>query len=402
MQDSDDLTSRMEEPSQQKTHRGAMHPLMLSFFNPLLERSYQDAIVPRLKVQSRWAIIIGVFIYIVSGGIDPWVIPENDRLFLWLVRGMVAWVGLWAIFLTYRPSFQKSHPTILSLTAFAAGAFFLIAMSHVPSSSEQIYYVGIILITFWTYNSIGLRFYHAIRINIFFILSYFLLLKLHFRYPTHIIFYHLFFILAANIIGGITGYIMERQRRKLFIREYELDEERNHQLIRSLHDRLTGLPNRELLDDRIEQAIIHSRQNGFDAAGLYIDIDGFKAVNDTWGHEVGDWTLLRTSERILSILQLDDTLSRLGGDEFFILIQKVSSEDEVILLAKEILRVLEAPFSHPEIPKPLSISASIGICLFPFHECSTKTIIHAADQAMYQVKKNGKNAYQVAIRAAIS
>jgi diguanylate cyclase (GGDEF)-like protein len=208
--------------------------------------------------------------------------------------------------------------------------------------------------------------------------------------------------LAANIIGGITGYIMERQRRKLFIREYELDEERNHQLLRSLHDRLTGLPNRELLDDRIEQAIIHSRQSGFDAAGLYIDIDGFKMINDTWGHEVGDWILLRTSERIHAILQVEDTLSRLGGDEFFILLQKVSSEEEPILLAKKLLRVLEAPFSHPEIPETLSISASIGICLFPFHECSTKTIIHAADQAMYQVKKSGKNDYQVAIRADAS
>jgi len=402
MQDNDDLNPTIEEKSRQQTHRGELHPLTLSFLNPLLEKSYQNAIVPRLKIQSRWAILIGVFIYVVSGGIDPWVIPADDRSFLWLVRGMVILVGALAIFLTYRPTFQKSHAPILSLTAFAAGAFFLIAMSHIPSSSEQIYYVGIILITFWTYNSIGLRFYHAVRLNAFFILSYFLLLTVHFRYPPHIIFYHLFFILAANIIGGITGYIMERQRRKLFIREYELDEERNHQLRRSLHDRLTGLPNRELLDDRIEQAIIHSRQIGFDAAGLYIDIDGFKTINDTWGHETGDWILLRTSERIRSILQVEDTLSRLGGDEFFILLQKVASEEEPILLAKKLLRVLEAPFSHPEIPESLSISASIGICLFPFHECSTKTIIHAADQAMYQVKKSGKNDYQVAIRAAAS
>ena len=401
MPDKGNLTPEMEEKSRTQTPRGEMHPITLSFLNPLLEDSYQDAIVPRLKVQSRWAIIIGVFIYVVSGGMDPWLIPENAESFLWLIRGMIIWVGAWAIFLTHRPAFQKSHPLILSMTAFAAGVFFLIAMSHIPASAEQVYYVGIILITFWIYNSIGLRFYHAVRLNVFFILSYFLLLKEHFRYPAHIIFNHLFFILAANVIGGITGYIMERQRRKLFIREYELDEERNHQLLRSLHDRLTGLPNRELLDDRIEQSILHAKQGGFDAAGLYIDIDGFKRINDTWGHEAGDWILRRTSERILSILQAENTLSRIGGDEFFVLLQKVSSEDDAISVAKELIRLLAIPFSHPEIPEPLSISASIGICLFPFHQCSTKTIIHAADQAMYHVKKNGKNAYQVSARAAV-
>jgi diguanylate cyclase (GGDEF)-like protein len=402
MPDEGNLLQKMEKKDALQSSRGEMHPFTLSFLNPLLETSYQEAIVPRLKVQSRWAIIIGVFIYIVSGGIDPWLIPKNDQGFLWLIRGMVLLVGAWAILMTYRSSFSKTHPLTLSITAFAAGFFFLLAMSHIPASPEQVYYVGIILITFWIYNSIGLRFYHSVRLNLLFFLSYFFLLDQHFHYPPHTIFNHLFFIVSANIIGGITGYIMERQRRKLFIREYELDEERNHQLLRSLHDRLTGLPNRELLDDRIGQAIIHAQRGKFDAAGLYIDIDGFKTINDTWGHEVGDWILVRTSERILSVLHPENTLSRIGGDEFFLLLEKVASEHEAVSVAKGLIRVLALPFSHPEIPEPLSISASIGICLFPFHQCSTKTIIHTADQAMYHVKKNGKNAYRIAPRAEIS
>jgi diguanylate cyclase (GGDEF)-like protein len=392
------LFQKVEEKAPHQRPSGEIHPFTLSFLNPLLEDSYQKAIVSRLKVQSRWAIIIGVFIYIVSAGMDPWLMARAQQEFLWLVRGMVLLVGAWAIAMTYRPSFDTKHPSILFITSFAAALLMIIALADIPEPSEQVYYVGIILITFWIYNSIGLRFYHAARLNLLFLISYFFLLKEHFHDPAHTIFSHLFFIASANIIGGITGYIMESQRRKLFIREIELDEERNHQLLRSLHDRLTGLPNRELLDDRISQAIIHAQQGNYSAAGLYIDIDGFKKINDTWGHEIGDWILVKTTERILSVLHPEDTLSRVGGDEFFLLLEKVSSENEAAAVAKKLIRSLAPPFSHPEVPESLSLSASIGICLFPFHQCSTRTIIHAADQAMYQVKKSGKNAYQISSR----
>ncbi len=385
-----------EEPVSSFSRRGEMDPLTLSFKNPLFEDGYQQSLIPRLKIQSRWAVMIGVLIYLASGVMDPLLMSTHDSLLIWGIRAGVVLVGSWAIWMTKRPSFDRLHPLILTLTSFAAAFFLLLALSIIPPHAEEAYSAGIILITFWIDNSVGLRFYHAVRLNILFALSYLFLMETSFHYPQNVVLSREFFIFSSNIIGGITGYLIERQRRKLFIRELELDEERNHQHLRSLHDRLTGLPNRELLDDRIEQAILRSTREKVDSAGLYIDIDGFKTINDTCGHEVGDRILVETTRRILSVLHPENTLSRIGGDEFFLLIENVTEKEDVTNVAERILDVLKSPFFPPGPGKPFHISASIGICLFPFDHCSPKAIIHAADKAMYHVKNNGKNNFHFA------
>jgi diguanylate cyclase (GGDEF)-like protein len=157
-----------------------------------------------------------------------------------------------------------------------------------------------------------------------------------------------------------------------------------------LHDSLTGLPNRELLDDRLEQAISQASRDERQCAGLFIDLDGFKTINDTYGHDVGDLFLKEVAARFKDIVREADTLSRIGGDEFFVLARNILTMDAAKILAEKLLNQLQAPFMlDNEIIVP-SMTASIGICIFPYKHCTPIDIVRRADQAMYGVKRRNK------------
>ena len=163
---------------------------------------------------------------------------------------------------------------------------------------------------------------------------------------------------------------------------------------RSLHDALTGLPNRELLHDRMEQALSRSSRDGLHHAGLFIDLDGFKQINDNFGHEVGDRTLKEVADRLRAAVREADTVARLGGDEFFVLIYDISESDNAVAKATQLLALIKAPL--PGMPDEFVQSASIGICLFPYPSANVEDIIRRADQAMYNAKEAGKDRYFVA------
>ena len=161
------------------------------------------------------------------------------------------------------------------------------------------------------------------------------------------------------------------------------------------HDALTGLPNRVLLQDRIEQAIAHSHRNATQLAVMFIDLDHFKTINDSLGHQQGDALLQLVASRILSGLREIDTVSRLGGDEFVVVIPALSPHDEgshATAVAQKILESLSGSFqvqSHE-----LSVGASIGISIYPNDGESAEILMRNADAAMYHAKGNGRNQYQ--------
>jgi predicted signal transduction protein with EAL and GGDEF domain len=124
------------------------------------------------------------------------------------------------------------------------------------------------------------RFVFALGVDLILLVAYNLLFGKFLVYPLHILASHDFFIVSANLIGGSAGYLAEHGRRILFLRERELDDQRQHHLTRSLHDGLTGLPNRDLLYDRITQAMSEAHRNGSKHCGFFLDLDGFKAIND--------------------------------------------------------------------------------------------------------------------------
>lgn len=161
----------------------------------------------------------------------------------------------------------------------------------------------------------------------------------------------------------------------------------------AFHDPLTDLPNRALFMDRIERALAHTaRRNGF-LAVLFLDLNDFKTVNDSLGHEVGDRLLIAVAERLRACMRAEDTAARLGGDEFIILLEDKSSTDDATLVAERITKALETPLAVEG--HEISITASIGIAVSTSGEDRPNDLLRNADAAMYRAKERGEEAQYV-------
>jgi len=158
-------------------------------------------------------------------------------------------------------------------------------------------------------------------------------------------------------------------------------------------DVLTDLPNRLLLSDRLRQAMHMSKRNGKDLALLYLDLDGFKQVNDEYGHEVGDALLVGLSQRMQSALREVDTLARMGGDEFVAVLVDIDGARELDCLVGRILKACSDPITIGD--HVIQVSASIGVTLFPNDDVDEDQLIRHADFAMYEAKQSGKNRFHI-------
>ncbi|GIZ52496.1 putative bifunctional diguanylate cyclase/phosphodiesterase [Noviherbaspirillum aridicola] len=163
-------------------------------------------------------------------------------------------------------------------------------------------------------------------------------------------------------------------------------------LYQAYHDVLTDLPNRALFKDRLDLATIHASRNNTGIAVMFVDLDGFKLVNDTLGHHMGDQLLQQVAQRMRSNLRKGDTLARVGGDEFALLLPEVKRRDDAATIAQKFLWSLEQPFELGG--QVVHLSASIGIALFPEDGTTMEDLLRHADIAMYQVKVAGKNGHQ--------
>ncbi len=165
----------------------------------------------------------------------------------------------------------------------------------------------------------------------------------------------------------------------------------NEKLLQAaLHDPLTQLPNRMLLQDRIEQAIEKAQRRQFSFAVMFCDLDGFKAINDAYGHQLGDKLLIQMSERVSALLRSQDTFARLGGDEFVIVFQVDDPEDAAVV-AERIIACVAEPFLIDALE--LQVTASLGIALYPADATEERALMAHADAAMYHTKDSGRNGY---------
>jgi diguanylate cyclase (GGDEF)-like protein/PAS domain S-box-containing protein len=158
------------------------------------------------------------------------------------------------------------------------------------------------------------------------------------------------------------------------------------------HDYLTGLPNRLLLNDRLGQAIALAKRNGTRVAVLFLDMDGFKHINDSLGHSAGDKLLQSISSRLLDCVRAPDTVSRQGGDEFIVLLQEIAQPEDAAIAAKRLLKSISETYFM--VQHHLHITTSIGVSIFPDDGPDAETLIKNADTAMYQAKENGRQGYQ--------
>lgn len=154
------------------------------------------------------------------------------------------------------------------------------------------------------------------------------------------------------------------------------------------HDPLTGLPNRSLFFERLEQALERARKNRTRVAVLFMDLDGFKEVNDTYGHTVGDHLLQAMARRLEASFREADTLARMGGDEFTLIFEDILSLKQATVLSERVLALFKAPFILNR--EKIMVGASLGLSLFPDDGEDVEHLVNEADNAMYEAKRNGK------------
>jgi diguanylate cyclase (GGDEF)-like protein/PAS domain S-box-containing protein len=161
----------------------------------------------------------------------------------------------------------------------------------------------------------------------------------------------------------------------------------------AFHDPLTRLPNRIIFEDRLRNAIDRAKRHKTLVAVVFIDLDGFKKINDQLGHVVGDSILINTGQRLINAIRASDTVARIGGDEFTVILEDLETEGEVHRVADKILDALSAPLEYDKAT--CQVGASLGIAIYPDHARTLDTLIHIADQAMYAAKASGTNLYRI-------
>ena len=195
---------------------------------------------------------------------------------------------------------------------------------------------------------------------------------------------------AVLIIALLTSVFDSRLETRTAVLAKSLANANHELLQQALHDNLTKLPNRTLLEDRVEQAIHKAKRENGSFALMFMDLDGFKAINDSLGHHMGDLLLTQTAERLKTVLRAQDTVARIGGDEFVLLLEAGTPEDAAII-ADKLIAGINKPFlleTHE-----LRVTSSIGIAVFPQDGASYHELAINADAAMYHTKRGGRNGY---------
>ncbi|WP_102782578.1 diguanylate cyclase [Thalassospira sp. GB04J01] len=161
----------------------------------------------------------------------------------------------------------------------------------------------------------------------------------------------------------------------------------------AFHDALTRLPNRTIFEDRLSKAIDRAKRHKKKVAVIFIDLDGFKQINDELGHAAGDRVLINTGQRLINALRASDTVARIGGDEFTVILEDLETDAEIHNIAEKILVAVSTPTELGQ--GTCWVGASLGIAIYPDHARTLDTLIHIADQAMYTAKAEGTNLYRI-------
>lgn len=202
-------------------------------------------------------------------------------------------------------------------------------------------------------------------------------------------------------LGSLVAMLLSWQRLRKLRREL-MERQRSEAYLaqQAFSDCLTGLPNRALFLDRLKHALARSARHNQSVAVLFVDLDGFKEVNDSFGHAAGDQLLTAAAQRLASHLRREDTLARFGGDEFTILLEGVTSVQDVTCVAERILDSLRTPFTIGT--QQVSVMASIGIALSAAGAHEVDALLRQADEALYRAKAQGRGSFAAAVMTVCS
>ena len=296
-----------------------------------------------------------------------------------MVNMLIVVVSLFCLFLLKRRPEQVERIANLALGAVFVGASLVYLFLHDNTVRIGVFFPFVAGAFYLQGARIGLRWLLAV---VAMILAGHLLPWFPDAYST-------FEIAAACLYLSILFAVLYNFEK---VRSEHLEQEKQLENIAHF-DVLTGVPNRMLLADRLAQALARTKREQGLMAVCYLDLDGFKSVNDNFGHEAGDQVLVEVTRRIKETIREDDTVARLGGDEFVLLLVGLQAPEECVSSLHRLLLAINQPVQLRE--KSLRISASIGVSLYPEDEQDADTLLHHADQAMCIAKQSGKNRYHL-------
>ena len=368
----------------------------LKFKNTVLEQEFNDFNLPFLKQEVRAGIIMVILCWLLYANMEPLNAPITA--FLSIAMAALVGAGFLAIvyWATFLQKFKKYHQIIVLAGLLSTMLTVCIKIKFYPDFPISHYLPVLMCITFWMFAISGVSFIYSIACGLMFyafVYTAFLTAENVSRITIITSFYYM---LISYFMGAVISYHKEIQSRKIFLAHKALELEKQHHHHKSIHDMLTQLPNRELLEDRIIQATNMAARTNISCAGIFIDLDNFKSINDRYGHAVGDLYLQEVANRLRDITREADTIARISGDEFFLLLIDIKNEEAALGLAQKIQENLKNEFLLGNQFKLKGSGASIGICMFPYKNCTPQDIINRADKAMYKVKHLGKNSISVA------
>jgi len=343
----------------------------------VLEKKYSTWKMSSQYVQVFAATLLTGFLYIIYYVVDSLIVPSE---FLPLMANIHLYINApFLFFISLLALLKKSFPlmTFLLIVAPVIGAMgnlFLLYTLDIPNT----YITENYLILFWIFTISGLRLSYAtisalLTSGIVVCVTYFF-----FAFEQNIFIMHCFWILAAFSFGFLGAYLIERSDRKIFFAHEQLVEQAST-------DSLTGLYNRAKLDDILQHELDRSQRFKHMFGLVVLDIDYFKMVNDTYGHQVGDSVLIQISDILKGHIRSSDFLIRWGGEEFIIIYLEID-KGEAIRLAEEIRRDIEQHVFQTVGSK----TASLGVTLCKDNDTTT-SIIQRADKALYIAKEKGRN-----------
>jgi diguanylate cyclase len=359
----------------------------LAFSDPALEKAYATHTFSRRLLQGKIALVVGSLLYLMFGALDAWIVPDGYRTQAWVIRLAALTCPLLVAISMFTPTFERASFVLLASLAFMANVGFLLTLPIIPLDKVSLFNTAILLTLFANYCLVGTRFIYALACAVIIVVAYNGIFIATHGTNSPMLMAHNFYFLCVNAMGGAVGYLQEFHLRKLFLRERELEEERQKHLKRALHDSLTGLPNRELLHDRLQQALAHSQREETFHSCYFIDLNGFKQINDGLGHEMGDRVLQAVAKQLRLAVRETDTVARLGGDEFFVVCQDIRSDDVAPIALAQGARLLSfIKQIRVDGLQRAPLTASIGICIVPYEGATISKLISRADKAMYRAK----------------
>lgn len=369
-------------------------------FPPSLEEAFRENYFVNNLTRIRIALLTGVILYAIFGFLDWRLIPEAKEK-MWLIRfGAVCPIGTLLFLYTYSPRFKRFfQPTIL-LSLLTGGLGIVAMVAADPHPERNFYYTGLLLVMMYGFTLVGLRFWYAISWSIAVLAAYVVVALTIGHSPADSVLHNTFCIVAAINIGAVSNYLMEHYVRRDFLQGLLLDAEKSQlqETTRQLEslstiDELTGVANRRRFEAFLQQEWLRCQRKEEPISLILLDIDCFKAFNDTYGHQAGDACLRHVASTLADFARRSgDLAARYGGEEFALILAGTGAESALHIaeLLREAIEALHIPHERSVAGQFVTISAGV-ITLVPHSTLARKVLVEAADLALYQAKREGRN-----------